>query len=51
MRKIAFGTDGMLYITTGETFHAELAQDLQSLGGKILRVTPEGRPLCGYPKS
>lgn len=40
--RIAFGPDGMLYITTGEIFDAELAQDLKSLGGKILRVTPEG---------
>ena len=40
--RIAFGPDGMLYITTGEIFQAELAQDLNSLGGKILRVTPDG---------
>ncbi|HXX56581.1 MAG TPA: PQQ-dependent sugar dehydrogenase [Thermodesulfovibrionales bacterium] len=40
--RIAFGPDGMLYITTGETFQADLSQDLSSLGGKILRVTPEG---------
>ncbi len=40
--RIAFGPDGMLYITTGETFQADLAQDLSSLAGKILRVTPEG---------
>ncbi len=40
--RIAFGPDGMLYIATGETFQAELAQDLKSLGGKILRITPEG---------
>jgi len=40
--RIAFGPDGMLYVTTGETFNAELAQNLDSLGGKILRVTPEG---------
>ena len=40
--RIAFGPDGMLYITTGETFQADLAQDLKSLGGKILRITPEG---------
>jgi quinoprotein glucose dehydrogenase len=40
--RIAFGPDGMLYIATGETFSAGLAQDLSSLGGKILRVTPDG---------
>lgn len=40
--RIAFGPDGLLYITTGETFRGELAQDLQSLAGKILRLTPEG---------
>lgn len=40
--RIAFGPDKMLYITTGETFDADLAQDLKSLGGKILRITPEG---------
>jgi len=40
--RIAFGPDGMLYVATGEIFQAELAQDLASQGGKILRVTPEG---------
>ena len=40
--RIAFGPDGMLYITAGETFNADLAQDLNSLGGKILRITPDG---------
>ncbi len=52
--RIAFGPDSMLYITTGETFHADLAQDITSLGGKILRVTPEGgipddNPFAGSP--
>ncbi|MCL5023196.1 MAG: PQQ-dependent sugar dehydrogenase [Nitrospirae bacterium] len=52
--RIAFGPDGMLYITAGETFHSKLAQDLHSLGGKILRVTPEGgiprdNPFKGSP--
>lgn len=40
--RIAFGPDRMLYITTGETFKAELAQRLNSPGGKILRITSEG---------
>ncbi len=40
--RIAFGPDGMLYVTTGEIFERDLAQDRASLGGKILRLTPEG---------
>lgn len=40
--RIAFGPDGMLYITTGDVWEAEIAQDLETLGGKILRVTPDG---------
>ena len=40
--RIAFGPDGMLYVTTGENFKADMAQDMASLGGKILRVTPDG---------
>jgi len=52
--RLAFGPDGMLYITAGETFNSGLAQDLHSLGGKILRVTPDGRippdnPFPGSP--
>ncbi|MCZ0981389.1 PQQ-dependent sugar dehydrogenase [Streptomyces diastatochromogenes] len=42
--RIAFGPDGMLYAGTGETGRTGLAQDRSSLGGKILRMTPEGRP-------
>jgi len=40
--RIAFGPDGMLYITTGDTWQSEIAQDINNLGGKILRLTPEG---------
>jgi glucose/arabinose dehydrogenase len=40
--RIAFGPDGKLYVTTGETGSGELAQDPDSLGGKILRLEPDG---------
>jgi glucose/arabinose dehydrogenase len=40
--RIKFGPDGKLYATTGETFKGELAQDLDNLGGKILRMNSGG---------
>ncbi|MEX2591751.1 MAG: PQQ-dependent sugar dehydrogenase [Anditalea sp.] len=40
--RIAFGPDGMLYIGTGDMSQPFIAQDLNSLASKILRVTPEG---------
>jgi len=40
--RIAFGPDGMLYICTGDIWQSEIAQDIDNLGGKILRYTPEG---------
>ncbi|OKJ53862.1 PQQ-dependent sugar dehydrogenase [Streptomyces sp. CB02261] len=49
--RIAFGPDGMLYAGTGETGRTGLAQDRASLGGKILRMTPEGAPAPGNPSA
>ena len=40
--RIAFGPDGKLYVATGESGNRELAQDRSSLGGKILRINPDG---------
>lgn len=52
--RIAFGPDGMLYVTTGDAGERDSAQDLDALSGKILRLTPDGgipddNPFRGSP--
>ncbi|MEU1316376.1 PQQ-dependent sugar dehydrogenase [Streptomyces tibetensis] len=47
--RIAFGPDRMLYVGTGESGDTGLSQDKDSVGGKILRLTPEGEPAPGNP--
>ncbi|MEM2094984.1 MAG: PQQ-dependent sugar dehydrogenase [Candidatus Caldarchaeum sp.] len=41
--RVKIGPDGLLYITTGEGGVPAESQNPNSLGGKILRITPEGK--------
>jgi glucose/arabinose dehydrogenase len=52
--RIAFGPDRMLYVGTGDAGNSAVAQDPESLNGKILRLRPDGgvpadNPFRGSP--
>lgn len=52
--RLAFGPDGMLYVTVGNAESSRLGQELGSMGGKILRIAPDGsvpadNPFPGSP--
>lgn len=47
--RIKFGPDGYLYITTGDAQNPSQAQDINTLAGKILRVTDQGKPAQDNP--
>ncbi len=49
--RIKFGPDNYLYITTGDAGIPDLAQDLNSLAGKILRIEKDGSIPPGNPFS
>ena len=46
---VEVGRDGFLYLSVGEGAVMARAQDLASLGGKILRITTTGQPAPGNP--
>ena len=47
--RIAFGPDGLLYLSSGERQKFDPAQDMSMNLGKILRLTDEGAPAPGNP--
>ena len=48
--RLLFAEDGTLFVSTGETGEPDLAQDVGSLAGKVLRITPDGDPAPGNPR-
>ena len=47
--RLVFGPDGLLYASTGDAEDSSRAQNKGSLGGKILRLTPDGEVPRGNP--
>ncbi|TMR96333.1 PQQ-dependent sugar dehydrogenase [Nonomuraea basaltis] len=47
--RIRFGPDGNLYVATGDAQQSSNAPDLDSLNGKILRITKTGAAAAGNP--
>jgi glucose/arabinose dehydrogenase len=46
--RIAFGKDGLIYMTTGGPF-GDVAQRLDSIYGKVLRLRDDGKPAADNP--
>lgn len=46
---LLFGPDNLLYVSVGEAHEPDRAQDLDDLGGKVLRLTTEGEAAPGNP--
>ncbi len=48
---VALGSDGMVWVVTGDAGRAVLVQDPLSTAGKVLRLLPSGRIPTGNPTS
>ncbi len=47
--RVAFGPDGYLWVTTGDSGNGGLAKRMDSLAGKVLRMTKDGKAAPGNP--
>lgn len=47
--RLLFDPDGVLYVSTGDAGEADLAQDRDSLAGKVLRIDRDGKALADNP--
>ncbi|GAA1431902.1 hypothetical protein GCM10009616_20060 [Microlunatus lacustris] len=47
--RLLFDAGGRLLVSTGDAEQSRLAQDRNSLAGKILRIRPDGRAAAGNP--
>jgi glucose/arabinose dehydrogenase len=47
--RLAFGNDGLLYVSTGAPFGMTTAQDPASVYGKVLRIRDDGKPAAENP--
>jgi glucose/arabinose dehydrogenase len=45
-----FGPDGYLYVGTGDSAQNDVSQNLNSLGGKVLKVDRNGNPEPGFSR-
>jgi aldose sugar dehydrogenase len=47
--RMLWGADGMLYLTVGDRFHINRAQDLEDQAGAVLRMTADGEVPADNP--